>query len=785
MSSDMSSRRSLLSSLSRISTSSVKSYLQQGDYRAVLPSSLRRELRPGDPGYIDGGPRKQSWGQWANEKIRRSGGSDRLAVEKISLFPGWATRRFRGASSGADDPFDIEIFISGYASSNRNPEYSTRAQRAFLRLAKGFASLPKLSPNQSSPPSNPPSGSITPLTQELLQTGHLPPRPSEITEESEIAALEQSLRVLATQECDTDESVDGASRRTSIDSSEPVGVRIPNRPMDSFSSGNGNGAGSSLDSNSSSLGVGGSLGRIAPAVAENIHRLHTNLESRLQPFWSSALSSRTIRLSIFPPNPNPNEPNAPIAIEDVQTQPDGSFKLGVVVPWDRICTHPGALDVAFGDRKREFDFLVQAELLPPPPSLSSTPTPTPSYLPYHSHHLHNPLHLPPPNPNPTSSIPIPLTHSPIRVISDIDDTIKISNILSGARTVFQNVFVKELSEVVIPGMGGWYRDMWEKGVRFHYVSNGPFELLPVLNEFLQISRLPAGSLKLRSYAGRSLFNGLLTAPAARKRTGVTDVLSSFPQSQFFLIGDSGEQDLELYASIAAEKPEQILGVFIRDVNGPSPQQGSNGGTVPLQSAVEPVEDPIGQVVLDLGIKEGAGLDRDATLKARPPPSSFVKRPIRAMSELITSPNSSTMGPNGLSTPIGKPPGRTHSMGDQPTLSVPVPQQQSTDYFSSRPPTTTRNTIFPGTLTSEPLPLPSPTPSSRSSIYKGWSRPPSRQGSTATTSSMGDAEKKRADLQARIWKARSEIPKHIPLRIFREAEECVEAWQILMRDEKLV
>jgi len=64
---------------------------------------------------------------------------------------------------------------------------------------------------------------------------------------------------------------------------------------------------------------------------------------------------------------------------------------------------------------------------------------------------------------------------------------------------------------------------------------------------LDLSIFLTGSIKLRSYAGRSLFNGLLTAPAARKRAGVVDVLDSFPDSQFFLIGDTGEQDLELYA----------------------------------------------------------------------------------------------------------------------------------------------------------------------------------------------------------------------------------------------
>lgn len=62
-----------------------------------------------------------------------------------------------------------------------------------------------------------------------------------------------------------------------------------------------------------------------------------------------------------------------------------------------------------------------------------------------------------------------------------------------------------------------------------------------------IKSCTSGSIKLKSYAGRSLFNDLLSAPAARKRAGVVDILDSFPDSQFFLIGDTGEQDLELYA----------------------------------------------------------------------------------------------------------------------------------------------------------------------------------------------------------------------------------------------
>ena len=67
----------------------------------------------------------------------------------------------------------------------------------------------------------------------------------------------------------------------------------------------------------------------------------------------------------------------------------------------------------------------------------------------------------------------------------------------------------------------------------------------------------------------------------RKRAGVLDVLNHFPDARFFLVGDSGEQDLELYAEIARERPDQILGVFIRDASARDDR------------ALRPLDDPTG------------------------------------------------------------------------------------------------------------------------------------------------------------------------------------------------
>jgi len=44
--------------------------------------------------------------------------------------------------------------------------------------------------------------------------------------------------------------------------------------------------------------------------------------------------------------------------------------------------------------------------------------------------------------------------------------------------------------------------------------------------------------------------------------------------------------------------------------------------------------------------------------------------------------------------------------------------------------------------------------------------------------MPEIEKKRLELQIRVYRARSQMAPHIPLRIFRKPEECIEASQIL-------
>lgn len=151
----------------------------------------------------------------------------------------------------------------------------------------------------------------------------------------------------------------------------------------------------------------------------------------------------------------------------------------------------------------------------------------------------------------------------VSIISDIDDTIKHSAINSGAREIFRNVFIRDDADLSIEGVKSWYQKLSKLGVMFHYVSNSPWQLYPVLTGFFAKASLPSGSFHLKQYTG--MFQGIFEPVAERKKSTLEKILSDFPQRRFILVGDSGEADLEVYTDVVLEHPGRVLGIFIRDI----------------------------------------------------------------------------------------------------------------------------------------------------------------------------------------------------------------------------
>jgi phosphatidate phosphatase APP1 len=151
----------------------------------------------------------------------------------------------------------------------------------------------------------------------------------------------------------------------------------------------------------------------------------------------------------------------------------------------------------------------------------------------------------------------------VSVISDIDDTIKETNVTC-RRSMLENTFLREFR--LIDGMLECF-EKWASGeVAFHYVSSSPWQLFAPLAGLIGDSGLPEGSIHLRSFRIRDhMLRHVMLLRRGGKSAVIRDIIESFKGRQFILVGDSGEKDADIYAHLARKYPEQIQGIYIREL----------------------------------------------------------------------------------------------------------------------------------------------------------------------------------------------------------------------------
>lgn len=158
----------------------------------------------------------------------------------------------------------------------------------------------------------------------------------------------------------------------------------------------------------------------------------------------------------------------------------------------------------------------------------------------------------------------------ISVVSDIDDTIKVTH-MHDRRAMLRNTFMRQFEPV--PGMAALYQELAQSNrAVFHYVSATPWQLYEPLAEFIHTNGFPAGTFHLKKFSWRtqSLLE-FLAGPETHKLRVIGQLLEQFPHRQFILIGDSSERDPEIYGALARKYSSQIIGIWIRDVTGEPPE----------------------------------------------------------------------------------------------------------------------------------------------------------------------------------------------------------------------
>jgi phosphatidate phosphatase APP1 len=171
-----------------------------------------------------------------------------------------------------------------------------------------------------------------------------------------------------------------------------------------------------------------------------------------------------------------------------------------------------------------------------------------------------------------TAITVPSPRASLGVISDIDDTVirtDATSLVRMARTVFLR---NARTRLPFAGAAAFYRALAAGGSRggpnpLFYVSNGPWNLFDLLDEFLDLQGFPPRPLMFLRNWGIDA-SGILPTDARRHKLGAIDrILDTYADLPFLLIGDSGEHDPEIYAEVVRRHGPRIAGVFIRDVGG--------------------------------------------------------------------------------------------------------------------------------------------------------------------------------------------------------------------------
>ncbi len=165
-----------------------------------------------------------------------------------------------------------------------------------------------------------------------------------------------------------------------------------------------------------------------------------------------------------------------------------------------------------------------------------------------------------------AGVRLPRNRARLAVVSDLDDTVLVSGTQQAWRMAYRTIAGSALTRDTFPGTPELYRSLargrsGDADNPVFYVSSSPWNLYGLLTGFLAHRGFPAGPLLLRDLLG----SGAPHTNAVTKLAAITEVLETHPELAVLLIGDSGQQDAEIYAEVARQHPDRVVGVWVREL----------------------------------------------------------------------------------------------------------------------------------------------------------------------------------------------------------------------------
>lgn len=221
------------------------------------------------------------------------------------------------------------------------------------------------------------------------------------------------------------------------------------------------------------------------------------------------------------------------------------------------------------------------------------------------------------------------------LVSDFDDTLKISHTTNRLKTVIRGLFAKQS----YAGMSELFQE-WSNNRPFVLISSSPLWIRDKIGRFLDRHGFPRREIVLRDW--------LRQKDVLAYKISALSLLENRDSQAFIFIGDDSEFDPEVFQRFRENHPERTLAIYIRRMRGrPLPS-----GVIPFHSAFEialseltagrmkiPQAARIGKAVLDqrnpdLIIPYFAALPTDIELSPSFPTLEKISEQINARYETI-------------------------------------------------------------------------------------------------------------------------------------------------------
>jgi phosphatidate phosphatase APP1 len=179
------------------------------------------------------------------------------------------------------------------------------------------------------------------------------------------------------------------------------------------------------------------------------------------------------------------------------------------------------------------------------------------------------------------------------IVSDVDDTIKVTNVLNPTMKILNGIFAKK----AFSGMSELYRQMNSADTVVYYVSGSPNIVRSRITSFLNYNNYPqVGNLILK--------NGKISTYDYKVKE-IRTLIAKLNPDKIILLGDDTEFDPEVYNTLSKENGDKIEGIYIRAIKN---------RTLPENELIKNFFSPVEVAGLELlkGNFAVSGLDKVAT-----------------------------------------------------------------------------------------------------------------------------------------------------------------------------